>query len=236
MNVALVLAGGSGKRIEQDIPKQFINVYEKPIIIYTLEAFQKHPQIDAVMVVCISGWEEVLKAYARQYQITKLKWVISGGDTGQESTANGIYALESICSEDDIILVHDAIRPMLSQEIISDCIVTCQTYGSGLSAVRCQETIVRSDDGFSGKENIGRNQIMRVQTPQAYRYGKALEIYKRAEKEHIEDEVYINTLMLRMGEKVYFSKGSNKNLKITTAEDIDIFKAVYGVKREDWMK
>jgi len=236
MNVALILAGGSGKRIEQDIPKQFINVYEKPIIMYTLEAFQKHPRIDAIMVSCIAGWEEILKAYARQYQITKLKWVIPGGRTGQESTANGLYALESICVDDDIVLVHDAIRPMVSQEIISDCIVTCQTYGSGLAAVRCQETIVRSDDGFKGKENIGRNEIMRVQTPQAYCYGRALEIYKRAEAEHIKDEVYINTLMLRMGEEVYFSKGSNKNLKITTTEDIDIFKAVYGVKREEWMK
>lgn len=236
MNIALILAGGYGSRTEQDIPKQFINVYDKPIILYTLEAFQQHPDIDAIMVSCINGWQEILKSYAQQYQITKLKWIVQGGNTGQESTAKGVYALVDVCEGNDIIIVHDSIRPMVSQEIISDCIVKCRMYGSGLSAIRCQETIVRSADGIEGSEGIRREEIMRVQTPQAYRYKKLLSIYKKADQEGIKNEVYVNTLMLRFGEKVYFSTGSNKNIKITTAEDIEIFKAIYSLKREEWMK
>ena len=236
MNVALILAGGSGKRTEQDIPKQFINVYEKPIIIHTLEIFEKHPDIDMIVVSCLEGWQDILRAYARGSNISKLKKVISGGINGQESTKNGIIALEGICSDDDIVIIHDAIRPMVTEEIISDCIVKCRQFGSGLSAVRCQETIMRSQNGVNSNEGISRSEIMRVQTPQAYRYGKALWAHREAEKRNITDTVYMNTLMLELGEKLYFSMGSNKNIKITTLDDLDIFKALYKTKREEWYK
>ncbi len=236
MNVALILAGGCGSRTEQDIPKQFMNVYEKPLIIYTLENFQNHPDIDGIAAVCLEGWHEVLKAYARQYGIGKLKWVVEGGRDGQESTQKGMEALRGVCGKGDVILVHDAIRPFLPQEVISDAILVCQRKGSGLSAVRCQETIVRTRDGESGEENIGREEIMRVQTPQAYKYEKALWAYEEAARRGIEGEVYINTLMLRLGERVYFSKGTEKNVKITTIDDLEVFKALLNMEREDWIK
>ena len=227
MNIALILAGGCGSRTRQDVPKQFMNVYEKPLIIYTLENFQQHPDIDGILVVCLEGWHEVLRAYARQYQITKLKWVVSGGNDGQESTQKGMEALRDICQEEDVVIVHDGIRPFIT---------VCQKKGSGLSAVRCQETIVRTEDGISGDENIGRQEIMRVQTPQAYRYGKALWAYEEAARRGIQGEVYINTLMLRLGERVYFSRGTEKNVKITTMDDLEVFKALLNMEREDWIK
>lgn len=236
MNVALILAGGHGSRTAQDIPKQFMNVYEKPLIVYTLENFEKHPDIDEIAVVCIDGWHEVLRAYARQYGITKLKWIVSGGGDGQESTRNGIEALREVCGEKDVILVHDAVRPFLPAEVITDAIVKCRQKGSGLSAVRCQETIVRTEDGISGQEGIARTEIMRVQTPQAYLYGKALWAYEEAECRGITGEVYINTLMLRLGEKLYFSYGSEKNIKVTTVDDLELFKALLKMEREDWIK
>lgn len=236
MNIALILAGGCGSRTEQDIPKQFMNVYDKPLIIYTLENFERHPDIDGIAVVCLEGWHEVLKAYARQYSITKLKWVLDGGADGQESTHKGIAALRDVCDNDDVILVHDAIRPFITEEVITDAIARCRRKGSGLSAVRCQETIVRTDDGKSGSEGISRQEIMRVQTPQAYKYGKALWAYEEADKRGIQGEVYINTLMLRLGETVYFSKGTEKNVKITTIDDLEVFKALLNMEREDWMK
>ena len=180
MNIALILAGGCGSRTAQDIPKQFMNVYEKPLIIYTLENFQRHPDIDGIAVVCLEGWHEVLRAYARQYRIDKLKWIVSGGNDGQESTQKGIEALKDVCTESDVIMVHDAIRPFITEEVITDGIKKCMEKGSGLSAVRCQETIVRTDDGISGEEGIARTEIMRVQTPQTYRYGKALWAYEEA--------------------------------------------------------
>ena len=165
MNIALILAGGYGSRTEQDIPKQFLNVYDKPLIIYTLENFERHSEIGGIAVVCLEGWHEVLRAYARQYNISKLKWIISGGNDGQESTAKGVEALREVCSDTDVLLVHDAIRPFITEDVISDAIHKCMQKGSGLSAVRCQETIVRTEDGICGSEGIARTEIMRVQTP-----------------------------------------------------------------------
>ena len=122
MNIALILAGGNGSRTEQSIPKQFISIYEKPIIIYTLEAFQIHPEVDGIIVSCIDGWHDVLKGYAAAADITKLRWVVGGGDNGQASARNALLTLENICNEEDIVIIHDAVRPMISQEIITDCI------------------------------------------------------------------------------------------------------------------
>jgi len=236
LNIALIMAGGVGERTHQDIPKQFLNVFDKPIIIYTLEAFQSHPDVDAIMVPCLSGWEEILWAYAKQFNITKLKWIINGGATGQETARNGALALKEICTENDIIIQHDAIRPMVSLDIISDCIVKAKTYGTGLAAMRCQETIVRSIDGIKGNSSINRWEIMRVQTPQAYRYGKFLWVHEEAFSRGITDAVYTNTIMTDLGEEVFFSLGSDKNLKITTLEDLDMFKALYKTERDAWLK
>lgn len=236
MNVALILAGGSGKRTEQDVPKQFMNVYDKPIIIYTLEAFQKHPDIDGIIVSCLEGWEEILWAYAKEYGINKLKWVVDGGENGQASARKALEALQDTCSQNDVVIIHDAVRPMVSGDIISDCIVTCKRYGNGLSAIRCQETIVQTEDGISGDVNIHRDDIMRVMTPQAYFYDKAMWAHTTALEKGITNAVYTNTLMLDLGERVYFSKGSAKNIKITTIEDVEIFKALYVTEKESWMK
>ncbi|MDE5823865.1 MAG: 2-C-methyl-D-erythritol 4-phosphate cytidylyltransferase [Lachnospiraceae bacterium] len=236
MNIAVILAGGRGSRTEQSVPKQFISIYEKPIIIYTLAVFQKHPDVDGIIVSCIEGWQEVLKSYAAAAGITKLKWIVPGGDSGQTSARNALTTLEGVCNEDDIVIIHDAVRPMVSQKIITDCIEKAEKYGSGLSAVRCQETIMKTDDGVAGQTGIDRNDIMRVQTPQAYRYGKVLWAHKEALNRGITNAVYTNTLMMELGEKLYFSCGSNKNIKITTLEDIDIFKALYATKRDRWLK
>lgn len=230
------MAGGSGSRTEQEVPKQFMNVYDKPIIIYTLEAFQRHPDIDTIIVACLDGWQTILEAYAKEAGITKLQHIVRGGANGQESARKALEALQGICKEDDIVIIHDAVRPMVSAEIISDCIVKCRQYGSGLAAVRCQETIVRTEDGEKGDSYVKRKGIMRVQTPQAYLYGKALRVHEKAHEQGVYDAVYTNILMLDMGETLYFSKGSEKNLKITTMEDVEIFKALYRVKKEDWVK
>lgn len=236
MVVALILAGGSGIRTEQEIPKQFFSVFEKPVILYTLSAFQKHSKIDAIIVSCLAGWQEILRVYAGQEGITKLKWIVSGGKNGQESARIALEALQGECCDEDLVVIHDAVRPLVSQEVISDCIESAEQFGSGLAAVRCQETIISTKDGIRGNVGIDRNDIMRVQTPQAYRYGKVLKSHQEALKRGICDAVYTNTLMLELGETLYFSKGSNKNIKITTMEDIDIFKAIYTIEQEDWVK
>lgn len=227
MNIAIVLAGGSGSRMQQQIPKQFININDKPIIIYTLEAFEKHPQIDGILTVCIDGWHEILKAYARQNNITKLKWVVNGGDTGQESIRNGVMALKDICTEDDLVIIHDGIRPLVDDSVLSDVIVTCEKYGNAVSALPYNEQIFVKTDNSTTKTYIPRETIMRVATPQAYRYGKLSWAYEKAFQEEIGiyGSAYTNTMMVDLGETLHFSLGSDMNIKLTTPEDLELFKA-----------
>lgn len=236
MNIALIIAGGSGARMHQDIPKQFITVNEKPVIVYTLEAFQKHAEIDVVAVVCISGWENVLQAYANQFNITKLKHIIPGGKNGQDSIRNGVYELEKHYDPDDIVLIHDSIRPMVSAEIISDCIVKTKQYGCAISVIPCAEAMMQTDDGFVSVGSYPRDRLKRTQTPQGFPIGKICDLHRRALEAGITNSVASCTLMIEMGEQVYFSVGSEKNIKLTTVDDIDIFKALLLAKRSDWLK
>ncbi len=235
-NIALIIAGGSGARMHQDIPKQFITVNERPVIVYTLEAFQNHAEIDAIAVVCIEGWEQVLWAYANQFNITKLKYVVPGGKNGQDSIRNGIYELEKHYSHSDIVLIHDAIRPMVSAEIISDCIIKTKKYGCGIATIPCAEAMIQTEDGLISTGSYPRDNLKRTQTPQGFPLGKICDIHRRALEKGITNSVASCTLMIEMGEQVYFSAGSEKNIKLTTVEDIDIFKALLAAKRSAWLK
>lgn len=232
MNIGMIIAGGSGQRMHQEIPKQFINVFDKPVIVYTLEAFQRHPDIDAILVVCIDGWHEILWAYARQFGITKLKWVVSGGENGQGSIRNGIEELARHCSEEDIVLIHDAIRPLVSTEIISDSIAKCKLFGSAVTAIPCNEAMLYSEDGSSSEKSIDRSTLKRTQTPQTFSLKKLIWAHRTALERGIVNSIASCTLMVELGEKIYFSAGSEKNIKITTPDDIDIFKALLKMKEE----
>ena len=143
MVVAVILAAGSGVRMGKEIPKQFLNVNDKPVLLYTLEGFQRHPEIDAIEVVCLAGWEDTLKEYAREYGITKLKWITTGGSTGQESIRNGVYNLEGALGDDDIAIVHDGIRPMVDSSVLSDILRVCRLHGNGVTSTPYNEQIFR---------------------------------------------------------------------------------------------
>ena len=236
MNIALIIAGGSGVRMHQNIPKQFLTVNERPVIVYTLEAFQKHPEIQEIAVVCIEGWESVLWAYANQFNITKLKYVIPGGPNGQASIRNGIYELEKHHSYADIVLIHDAIRPMVSAEIISDCIRVTQEYGNAITVIPCAEAMMQTEDGEVSTGSYPRDKLKRTQTPQGFKLGEICDLHRKALEAGITNSVASCTLMIEMGKQVYFSAGSEKNIKLTTVDDIDIFKALLAAKRSDWLK
>lgn len=235
-NIALIIAGGSGARMHQNIPKQFLTVNERPVIVYTLEAFQNHADIDEIAVVCIEGWEQVLRAYANQFNITKLNYIIPGGKNGQDSIRNGVYELRKHYCEDDIVLIHDAIRPMVSPEIISDCIVKTKQYGCAIATIPCAEAMLKTEDGIVSTGSYPRDNLKRTQTPQGFFLGKICDLHKRALEAGIVNSVASCTLMIEMGEQVYFSAGSEKNIKLTTVDDIDIFKALLLAKRSDWLK
>ena len=235
-NIALLIAGGSGNRMGQSIPKQFLTVNERPVIVYTLEAFQKHPEIDAIAVVCIDGWQSVLQAYANQFNITKLKYIVPGGKNGQDSIRNGVYELEKHYTPEDIVLIHDAIRPMVSAEIISDCIRVTREKGNAIAVIPCAEAMMQTEDGMESVGRYPRDRLKRTQTPQGFHIGDICDLHRRALEAGITNSVASCTLKIEMGEQVYFSMGSEKNIKLTTVEDIDIFKALLAAKRSDWLK
>lgn len=236
MNIALVIAGGVGARMGQDIPKQFLTVNDRPVIVYTLEAFQRHPEIDSIAVVCVEGWESVLSAYARQFGITKLDCIVTGGENGQDSIRNGIMELERRHGGDNVVLVHDAIRPMVSEEIISDCIEKTTLYGDAISVVPCAEAMLTTTDAVVSDGQYPRDRLKRTQTPQGFNLGFLCDLHRRALEAGITNSVASCTLMVEMGEQVHFSLGSERNIKLTTVEDIDIFKALLAAKRADWLK
>lgn len=230
MNIALIIAGGSGQRMQQEIPKQFLNVNNKPVIIYTLEAFQSHPDIDRIGVVCLDGWHDILWAYARQYKLDKLEWIVSGGENGQSSIRNGVFEAERRYSGDDIILVHDAIRPMVSHEIISDCIVQCRQYGSAIVVTPCNTVVLRKGNDQSSGEVVLRDQLAITQTPQAFPIRKLAEAHRRALDRGITNSVASCTMMIELGETVHFSIGAETNIKLTTPDDLKIFKALLSIR------
>ena len=238
MVVALLTAAGVGTRMGQDIPKQFMHVENKPIIIHTMEAFQKHPNVDAIMVVILPAWIEVLKAYANQFNITKLKWIISGGDTGQESIRNGVYNLENKCEDDDIIIIHDGIRPLVDETVLTDVIIKCKQYGNAVTSLSYNEQIFVVDDEISTIEYIPRETLKRVSTPQAYMFGKLDWAYHKAYEEQIgiHGSAYTNTMMVELGERLYFAAGSDKNIKLTTKDDLEMFKGYLKSEKDNWLK
>ena len=180
MNVALIVAAGNGHRMRQDIPKQFLNVYDKPVVIYTLECFQRHPEIDAIEVVCLEGWEEILRAYARQFDVDKLRWIVPGGETAQESIRNGVFHLRDLCAPEDVVVIHDGIRPLVDDFVLSDVLVKCKQYGNAVTSLPYNEQIFVTEDGNTTTKYIPRDTLRRVSTPQAYRYDKLLWAYEKA--------------------------------------------------------
>lgn len=226
MNIALIIAGGVGARMQQAIPKQFMTVYDKPIIAYTMEKFERHPAIDVIAVVCLSGWENILESYAKQYKITKLKHIIPAGSVGQESIKNGVTELSKHYSGNDIVLIHDAIRPNLSEDIISNCISTIEKHGFTVVVVPCNEAMMETYDFVSSEKAFPRDNLKRTQTPQGARLSDLVSLHKKAAELGISNSVATCTLVTETGGKIFFSAGSGKNIKITTPEDIDIFKAL----------
>lgn len=239
MNIALLTAGGTGNRMGQDIPKQFMCIDNQPVIIYTMQAFQFHPEIDAIAVVCLPGWDVILQAYANQYNITKLKWIFEGGDSNQESIFNGINGLKKEgCSENDIILVHDGVRPLVEPRIISENISVCKQYGYAVTGLTCKEAIMELVGNTVKDIDIPRERLVRTQTPHTYSLGTLLSAHFKAKEMGITNTVASCTLIALTGYKEqHIVEGTEKNgLKLTRPQDVDLFKAMIHTDPEPWMK
>ncbi len=236
-NIAMVIAGGVGARTHQDIPKQFIHVKDVPVIIYTLQAFQNHPQIDAIEVVCLEGWHDVLWAYSKQFGINKLENIVPGGETGQDSIRNGLWDIAKRYHEDDdIVLIHDSIRPMVSAEIITDNIRVCREKGNAITVIPCTSVMLKTEDSIVSKDQVPRDNLKITQTPQAFFINELIEVHKKAINMDLLPSIASCALYVEMGMPVYLSAGSEKNIKITTSEDIEIFQSLLESRRPEWLK
>lgn len=240
MNIALLTAAGSGTRMGQDIPKQFMNIDDCPVIVYTMLPFQQHSDIDAIAVVCLKGWETFLQAYANQFGITKLKYIFPGGDSNQESIHNGLVGLkDSGVNDNDIVLIQDGVRPLVSQEIISQNLSVCQQYGYAVTGMPCKEVVLKYDTDTQTVEYlpIKREQLVRTQTPHTFKLGIILGLHKQATEQGLNMAASCE-LAARLGiNDQHLVLGTEKNgLKLTNAEDIELFKALKHVSKDSWLK
>ena len=226
MNIALILAGGVGSRCGSSVPKQFVKVNGKPLIIYTLEKFNSCSLIDGICVACEDGWQDELKLYAEKYDIDKLRNICLGGRTGLESVKNGLNAL-SYAKPDDLILIHDAVRPFVDEETIVDNIHVAQKYGLAMASIECVETLVRTTDGTFSSEVIPRDNLRRILTPQTFKYEILQKLFRSCDiiksKEPSVFALYMST-----GEPIYCSRGNSKNIKITYLDDLEYCKKLFG--------
>lgn len=233
MNVAVILAGGVGNRVGASIPKQFIEVLGKPIIAYSIDPFEANDDIDAILVVCVKPYVDYIWELKEKYNFTKINWVTEGGDSFQASVMNGVNFLFNKIAEDDTVLFHFAASPFISSDIISDAISVCKERGTNaisttdyylLSGEKKSTSSVNDHSNYTEKY-IDRDTIAVMNTPHAFRFGYIYDLYKRAVRTGIIDNVepHTTTLMYAMGEKIFFSKGSQTNIKITTKEDLKLF-------------
>lgn len=225
MNTAIILAGGKGTRVNAGIPKQFVEIFGKPVLIYTIEKFQNHPGIDSIEIVCVENYIDRLKKMVKQYNLSKVQWIVKGGMDFQHSVINGVLNLYGKISPKDIVLIHYAASPFVSADIISDGIRVAKEKGNSTSATPCFLLTGTNDDGKQSTQWIDRDKIMQLNSPQCFRYEYVYQLYQDAMNKNLLDKVepHTTSLMYLLGHTIYFSKGNQTNIKITTKEDLDLF-------------
>jgi 2-C-methyl-D-erythritol 4-phosphate cytidylyltransferase len=226
MNIALIVAGGTGQRMGKEIPKQFIRVHNKRIIMYTIENFENHLDIDAIAVVCIETWLSFLKDLLKKHRIKKVKWIVPGGVSRQASIFNGLSAMRRDIPEDAAVIVHDGVRPLITKTLISDCIKTMSAYGNAITVAPETETPVLLDGMGRIEAIINRDICFHARTPECFRFGDIWNIHQKARNERI-DMIDNVSLMKHYGLVLYAVQGHLDNIKITNPEDIYVFRALY---------
>ncbi|TLX73964.1 2-C-methyl-D-erythritol 4-phosphate cytidylyltransferase [Labilibacter sediminis] len=231
MNVALIFAGGVGRRMNSSAkPKQFLELFGKPIIIYTIELFQNHPDINGVVVVCVDGWVEYLKELLKKYGITKVKDIVVGGETGQSSIYNGLLAIEKRYSANSKVLIHDGVRPLINHQTISDNIAAVAQNGTAITTAPTIETFVISEDGNMVDDIPEREKSKLAKAPQSFILSEILDVHRQARIDGIYNFIDSCSLMKHYGKELHLVEGPIENIKITTPMDFFIFRAIYDAR------
>lgn len=234
MNHALIFAGGTGIRMHTTgKPKQFLELYGKPIIIYTLEVFDRHPEIDDIVIPCVSGWESYLEDLLQKYNIKKVRKVLTGGKDTQESKMKALNYLKTYCKDDDIILLHDAVRPLVTGKLISDNIEAVKKYGSAITAVPFTETGIVSDDQETTSKTIIRNSMYIAKAPQSFYFKDVYAAHEAGESMPYTITIDTCSLMTELGKTLHLVPCETTNIKITTPEDYFIFKALIDLRESN---
>jgi len=231
MNIAVILAGGSGTRMGSDIPKQFIDIYGKPMIIHTIESFDVNSEIDKIVISCKEEWQEDLKIWIRKFGLNKVKYIVSGGSTRQESVYNAIRALDGVCTDDDILVIHDAARPLISQRIINENIEGAKEFGAVDTVIPSADTIVKSVDGNTINSIPVRSELYLGQTPQSFKYNLIKSAHEASIENSTSDATDDCQLVLGINKNVHLVKGDKLNFKITTFEDLLLLKSVIKISK-----
>lgn len=224
-NYAIILAGGIGSRVGAGIPKQFVEILGKPVLAYTIEAYQKHPEIDGIEVVCVKNYEQTLKKMIEEHHLSKVKWICQGGATFQDSVYNGVQNLIGEINDNDIVMVHYGAAPFTSEEIITDGIRVCEKHGTSVSVTPCFQLMGSNDSNGESKQWVDRDKYVQLACPQSYRFKYIVELYEEAIEKNLLSKVepHTTSLMYLMGRTLYQSYGDQSNIKITTKEDLDMF-------------
>lgn len=228
MNIALIVAAGSGSRMENaDRPKQFLLVKEKPLMLYSVKAFQMHEEVDAIVIVTSASYLDQVKNWCKEYQLTKVRLVVAGGYTRQESVYNGLLAVKSISldSDNDVVLIHDSARPLVDKNIISANISTCSLYGAACTALKAKDTIVRSTNAQTVDGVANRQELYQCQTPQSFKLSLILAAHEqnKGSGNNATDDAQ---LVLSLNRDVYLVDGSPLNFKVTTDADLILLNAL----------
>lgn len=227
MNKVLLLAGGIGSRMGMDVPKQFVEVAGKPIIIHTLEMLDAVPEIDRVQAVCIDSWCDRLSEYITKYGINKVSGIVSGGGSRYDSTRRGMVSLDA--ADDDVIIVHDSVRPLVPRDCWQSVISVCQAYGNSMAVLECNDTMYAKTTAEATAEVLDRSQMVRGQTPEAVTGSRMREMYAKADAVGVQNDS-ISALQNALGWAIHFAKGSEQNIKLTRPEDIRMFQAMLSIK------
>ncbi|MED1952360.1 IspD/TarI family cytidylyltransferase [Brevibacillus centrosporus] len=231
MITALIFAGGTGERMNtRTKPKQFLELHGKPIIIHTIEHFEDHPLVDNIIVVCLESWINECRRLLKRNFIKKVKWIVPGGNTGQESIFNGLNAIKDICEDDTIVLIHDGVRPLITQELITENIKSVEKHGSAISVSYATETIVTIDNKTKVEAIPNREQTRITKAPQTFYYKDIWEAHTKAKNDGLDNMLDSATLMNHYGYTLHTVLSSPYNIKITSPSDYYVFRAIYEAK------
>ena len=226
MNTAIILAGGVGSRMGVDRPKQFLMVREKPIISYCFDIFQNHSEIDKIVVVVSEEWQGFVEEYAQKFGVTKLCGYAPAGKTRQHSIYNGLKCIEQNAPDTDIVIVHDAARPLVSDQIISDCIKGATEFDGAMPVISVTDTVYQTKDGKKIGQLLKRSELFAGQAPESFKFRKYLDIHNEVSDEEIASTAGSSEIAYRHGMEISMVKGSERNLKITTIEDLETFESI----------